>query len=113
MGASSAKHERLSGRLPPPLIQSIVRTHYPEFERCYAAGLRRDPELQGRIQIRFVIERDGSVGNVTTAGSNLLDTEVSRCIVSESQLMHFPAPDGGIITVVYPLMLSPTRSGQH
>jgi len=29
--------------------------------RCYAEGLARNPNLEGRVSVRFVIGRDGSV----------------------------------------------------
>ncbi len=40
--------ERIAGRLPPPVIQAIVRARYPRFQTCYSAGLGRDPQLEGR-----------------------------------------------------------------
>jgi len=98
---------RMTGRLPPPLIQSIVRGHYPQIQDCYGRGLGRDPQLKGRITVRFVIERNGSVRRARIDDSALQDAEVLRCIVAEFDQLRFPEPDGGIITVVYPLMLSP------
>ena len=104
-GGSTA--ERVAGRLPPPLIQSIVRARYPQIQKCYDAGLGRDPQLEGKVQVRFVIARDGSVNHVASDHSTLLDSEVLRCVVEEFNQLRFPKPDGGIVTVVYPLMLTP------
>ncbi len=50
-----------SGRLAPEEIRSVVRARFGELRKCYEAGLRRDPNLAGRITVRFVIGRDGKV----------------------------------------------------
>ena len=95
------------GRLPPEVIQRRIRDHYGAFRQCYEAGLARDPTLKGRISARFVIERDGKVTNVGDAGSNLPDPAVLDCVLSAFGTLTFPPPEGGIVTVVYPIMLEP------
>ena len=102
MGATT-----VSGRLPPEVIQRIVRQNYGRFRMCYEQGLTRNPNLQGRVSARFVIGRDGSVSNVSNGGSDLPDSAVVSCVVSAFYGLSFPQPEGGIVTVVYPIMLSP------
>jgi hypothetical protein len=74
---------------------------------CYEQGLSRNPNLQGRVSARFVIGRDGSVSNASNGGSDLPDSAVVSCVVSAFYGLSFPQPEGGIVTVVYPIMLSP------
>lgn len=95
------------GRLPPSVIQKIVRANYGAFRKCYEAGLARNVNLQGKVVVRFVIERDGSVGDVANGGSDLPDQEVQTCIVDAFRGLTFPQPRNGIVTVVYPIMLQP------
>src|SRR5689334_9657332 len=49
------------GRLPPEVIQRIVRQNFGSFRLCYENSLRNCPNLQGRVAVRFVIDSDGSV----------------------------------------------------
>ncbi|MFO7179921.1 MAG: AgmX/PglI C-terminal domain-containing protein [Pseudomonadota bacterium] len=102
MGATT-----VSGRLPPEVIQRIVRQNFGRFRMCYEQGLGRNPNLQGRVSARFVIGRDGSVSNVSNGGSDLPDSAVVSCVLSAFYGLSFPQPEGGIVTVVYPIMLSP------
>ncbi len=102
MGATT-----VSGRLPPEVIQRIVRQNYGRFRMCYEQGLGRNPNLQGRVSARFVIGRDGSVSNVGNGGSDLPDSGVVSCVLSAFYGLSFPQPEGGIVTVVYPIMLEP------
>ena len=102
MGATS-----VSGRLPPEVIQRIVRQNFGRFRLCYENGLRNNPNLQGRVSVRFVIGRDGAVSNVGNGGSDMPDGGVVSCTVRAFYGLSFPQPEGGIVTVVYPIMFSP------
>jgi hypothetical protein len=96
-----------NGRLPPEVIQRIVRQNFGRMRLCYENGLRGNPGLQGRVSTRFVIGRDGAVSAANDAGSDLPDQKVVQCIVGSFMNFSFPQPEGGIATVVYPLTLSP------
>jgi hypothetical protein len=97
----------VSGRLPPEVIQRIVRQNYGRFRMCYEQGLAKNPNLEGRVQVRFVIGRDGSVSNVSNGGSDIPDSSVVQCVIRNYYGLSFPQPEGGIVTVVYPIMFSP------
>ncbi|HET9933895.1 MAG TPA: AgmX/PglI C-terminal domain-containing protein [Polyangiaceae bacterium] len=97
----------VTGRLPPELIQSLVRKSFAEFRHCYEAGLARDPNLEGRISVRFVIGLDGSVTAARDAGSDIPDSRVRDCVIDAFLKLRFPEPDGGIVTVVYPIVFQP------
>jgi hypothetical protein len=98
---------KVSGRLPPEVIRRIVRQNYGRFRLCYEQGLGRNPNLEGRVTVRFVIGRDGAVSNVSNGGSDLPDSNVVGCVVKAFYGLSFPKPEGGIVTVSYPIMLQP------
>jgi FHA domain-containing protein len=98
---------QVSGRLPPEVIRRIVRQNYGRFRLCYEQGLGRNPNLEGRVTVRFVIGRDGAVSNVSNGGSDLPDSNVVNCVVKAFYGLSFPKPEGGIVTVQYPIMLEP------
>jgi len=97
-----------SGRLDPLMIQSLVRGQYDRMRHCYEEGLKRDQQLHGKVSVRFVIERDGTVHSITLEPTTTLgDTSVVQCIVDVYKTLQFPKPDSGIITVVYPIGFDP------
>jgi Ca-activated chloride channel family protein len=96
----------VSGRLPPEVIQRIVRLQAGRFRACYERGLMKNPQLAGRVLTRFVIDLAGQVASASDAGSDLPDPEVVACVVRGLYSLDFPEPEGGIITVVYPFMFS-------
>ncbi len=97
----------VNGRLPPEVIQRIVRQNFGRFRLCYTEGLRANASLQGRVSVKFVIDRSGSVSFSADAGSDLPDANVVGCIVRGFENLSFPQPEGGIVTVVFPLMFNP------
>ncbi|TKD10103.1 AgmX/PglI C-terminal domain-containing protein [Polyangium fumosum] len=101
MGATT-----VSGRLPPAVIQRIVRQNFGRFRFCYEQGLKSSPNLTGRVVARFVIGRNGSVVNVGNGGSDLPNAEVVSCVLSGFRGLSFPEPEGGVVTVTYPIMFS-------
>lgn len=96
-----------NGRLPAEVIQRVVRLNFGRFRLCYEAGLRGNPSLTGRVATKFVIGRDGTVATASDAGSDLPDQQVVACVIRGFQNLTFPAPEGGIATVTYPILLSP------
>ncbi|HTQ07996.1 MAG TPA: AgmX/PglI C-terminal domain-containing protein [Polyangiaceae bacterium] len=99
--------KRVAGRLPPEQIQAIVRGHYDDFKSCYEAGLAGNPNLAGRIDARFVIGQDGAVSNLSFTESTLLDCDVIECVLKGFSTLAFPPPQGGVVTVIYPIVLEP------
>jgi pSer/pThr/pTyr-binding forkhead associated (FHA) protein len=97
----------VSGRLPPEVIQRIVRQNFGRFRACYQNGLSRNPNLEGRVAARFVIGREGAVSNVSNGGSDLPDSGVVSCVLSAFYGLSFPEPENGIVAVTYPIFLTP------
>jgi hypothetical protein len=97
----------VSGRLPPEAIQRVVRQNHGRLTACYQEGLGRNPTLEGRVSVRFVIAREGSVASAANGGSDLPDSKVVDCVVRAYYGLSFPPPEGGIVTVVYPILFLP------
>lgn len=96
----------VEGRLPPETVQRIVRQSFGRFRACYNEGLRSNPALAGRVTTRFVIGRDGSVVTAGDGGSDLPDAGVRACVHRAFSSLSFPQPEGGIVTVAYPILFS-------
>ncbi|NUO50223.1 MAG: energy transducer TonB [Polyangiaceae bacterium] len=93
-------------KYPPEVIQRIVRQNFGRFRLCYENGLRKDPNLEGRVEVSFTIGRDGSVTTAKGAGT-MPDKGVMSCVAKAFSTLKFPAPDGGVIKVMYPILFSP------
>lgn len=101
MGAPS-----VSGRLPPEVVTRIVRQQFGKLRLCYEQGLARDPKLEGRVAVSFTIQRSGEASGVAVGG-DLPDAVVKSCVERVLGGLAFPAPEGGIVKVSYPIAFSP------
>ena len=108
-GGSSIRQgaTQVNGRLPPEVIQRIARQNFGKFRLCYEDALRTTPTLEGRVAVKFVIDRAGAVSSAADGGSDIGDAKMIACVVKGFSAMKFPQPEGGIVTVVYPLVFSP------
>jgi hypothetical protein len=95
-----------TGTLPAAVIQRIVRNNFGRFRYCYQRALENNPNLQGRVAVRFVISRSGAVSNVSATG-DLPDAGVRSCVAGSFAGLSFPAPEHGVVTVSYPILFSP------
>ena len=102
---------QVTGKLPPEVVQRIVRQNFGRFRLCYEQGLQRNPNLEGRVGVRFVVNAQGEVGNATNAGSDIPDSGVVACVIGAFTGLSFPQPEGGIVTVVYPILFAPGGGG--
>lgn len=98
---------QVAGRIPPEVIQRVVRQHFGRMRSCYEDARRRNANAQGRVAVRFVIARDGSVNQASVSQSELRDGSLEQCVLDAFAGMKFPPPEGGIVTVTYPFVFTP------
>lgn len=120
---NSIEPKRTNGKLAPEVIQKVVRANFDRMRACYEAGLRKSPNLRGRISTRFVIELDGRVSSAyevheapsgqqqkLTAEPRFPDEAVVSCVVATFAAMNFPQPQSGTVTVIYPINFAPDEA---
>lgn len=96
----------VEGELDRDEIREVVRTHIDEISACYNAALVRDPTLEGKVILTFVIGAKGAVREAEVASSTVDDPTVGPCMVAAVKGWTFPAPrGGGNVSVTYPFVL--------
>lgn len=96
------------GSLDKQLIDEGVKAGMDRVRRCYARGLASRPALAGKVVIKFVIAKDGSVSQSSVKSSTLGHPETAACIAEQFLELDFPEPKGGgIVIVSYPFLFEP------
>ncbi len=84
-------------------IEPVIREGMPAFQRCYQKELQRNPGLAGTVELRFVIDRDGTVKIAQIKASTIGNSLVEACLQEEILRRRFPKPSGsGTVVVSYP-----------
>jgi hypothetical protein len=96
------------GALDKSLVDAVVRRNLNQIRYCYQRELTKSPALAGKIVIKFVIAKDGTVSSATTKSSSMGSPAVENCINQRFMRFQFPAPKGGgIVFVTYPFIFAP------
>ena len=96
------------GSLEKSIIDAKVKEILPDVKVCYNEGLANQPDLTGKVVIKMVIGKDGTVSSAESDPDTTLDSaEVIECITSKIAQLEFPSPKGGGIVIVhYPFVFS-------
>ncbi len=96
------------GALDKSLIDRVIKRHMNQIRYCYQRELTKNPNLGGKITVKFVIAKDGTVSKASTKKSTMGNSAVESCINRRFHRFRFPEPKGGgIVIVSYPFIFSP------
>lgn len=102
-GPSISMDPIILGALDLSQISVVIKRNMNAIQYCYQKELTKNPSLQGRVAVKFVITKDGSVSSATTKATTLNNPAVESCINSRFMQFQFPEPKGGgIVIVTYP-----------
>jgi TonB family protein len=97
----------MPGGLSREQVRRVVRRNLGQVRFCYEQALTRDPDLEGRVSVRFVVQPSGAVMASTSEGSSIGNPAVEDCVVQAVRRWSFPSAPG--LTVVrYPFVLAST-----
>ena len=83
------------GSVDGPRVSTVVRQNYGGLRECYNRQLRSNPNLRGNVTAEWVIQPNGSVGQINTSGAVARDRTFKTCFEGSLSRMRFPTPRGG------------------
>lgn len=109
LGVSISDHDPIIlGALDKSLIDAVIKRNMAQIRYCYQSELTKNPTLGGKITVKFIIEKDGTVSKATIKSSTMGNKNVEDAICARFLRFQFPEPKGGgIVIVSYPFIFSP------
>ncbi|MCB0357100.1 MAG: AgmX/PglI C-terminal domain-containing protein [Bdellovibrionales bacterium] len=96
----------IEGGLDRSQIDAVIKRNIGQITYCYERGLQKEPQLSGRVAIRFIIAPSGSVSLAKVHNSSLKSKSVEGCMVAKLKSWTFPKPYGNVnVKVTYPFSL--------
>jgi outer membrane biosynthesis protein TonB len=108
-GVVKSEAPAVDGELDPAMVAKEVRTRLGAIKACYERGLKRNPNLSGKVVIHWTITQAGTVSGVDVEQDTLGDAEVASCIKSLIARWRFPAPSGGSVEVSFPFVFQSSQ----
>lgn len=89
-------------------VSKVVRRRAGSLNACYMQRLVGNPDLRGKVTVRWSIAKTGKVAKASIAGSTLGDSAAHSCILRLARRMVFPKSDGTCV-VQWPFVFTPRR----
>lgn len=91
-------------------IAKVVKGHLSEIRGCYEAALRRDPNLAGKVVLRWAVTPAGTVSNIEVTQDTLGESTAVDCIKAKPVKWKFPKPKTKREVIVsYPFSFKPAN----
>lgn len=112
LGKTAGSDHIILGAMDKSLIDAVIKRNMAQIRYVYQRASEKYPGLGGKVTIKFVIARDGSVTKAEVKSSEwniaAAESEVNNGISSLFLKFQFPEPKGGgIVIVSYPFVFSP------
>ncbi|MBX3039348.1 MAG: AgmX/PglI C-terminal domain-containing protein [Bdellovibrionaceae bacterium] len=99
-----------SGGLDRDVIAGVIKSYLGQILYCYERQLSANPDLFGKVAVRFTIGPAGSVETQAIGDTTLKNATVEGCILNRVAGWKFPAPLGGTkVMVTYPFLFKSTN----
>jgi hypothetical protein len=90
-------------------LGAFVRARMGLVKSCYENALKRNPNLKGKLVIRFTILETGRVADVAASLNTLGASEVAACIINTMRSWQTQFKPSGPVTVEYPFLFTPSN----
>ena len=99
----------VDGSLDPSIIAKEIRGRLGAIKACYESGLKRNPNIGGKLVLRFEISSVGKVTKADYEQDTMKDDDVNSCIKGKVLSWRFPAPAGGSVQFSYPFVFQAAK----
>jgi TonB family protein len=86
------------------MIRKRVRDRLPELEGIYADAIRRNPDLRGKLSVRFRIDPSGKVQSAEPADGSFTDAAFVSAVLDKVRRWTFEPTAGRTVEVLYPFV---------
>jgi pSer/pThr/pTyr-binding forkhead associated (FHA) protein len=109
VGALDEESE-VDGGLDKELIARYIKSQLGQIRYCYERQLSANPDLYGKILVKFTIGSAGGVVAQAIGTTSLNNAMVEGCILRRIAGWQFPTPKGGTkVLVTYPFLFKSNK----
>ena len=96
------------GHIDAFVVRQKISKDLPKISRCYESALRYEPELAGKVSVRFAVVRTGYVKGVQVLENTTGNDTVERCVARVVSAIRFPRRRSGkSLRFTFPFVFAP------
>lgn len=100
----------VDGGLDRDVIARVIQSQLGQIKYCYERQLSANPDLYGKVLVKFTIGATGQVVAQMVGNTSLNNAMVEGCILRRIAGWQFPQPKGGTnVLVTYPFLFKSTK----
>jgi hypothetical protein len=100
----------ITGGLDREVIAQYIKSKLGQILYCYERQLSANPDLFGKVAVKFTISSSGAVDQQLVSDTTLKNATVEGCILNKISNWKFPTPQGGTkVVVTYPFLFKSTN----
>jgi outer membrane biosynthesis protein TonB len=104
------EESEVDGGLDRDVIARVIQSQLGQIRYCYERQLSANPELYGKVLVKFTIGGTGNVVAQMVGNTSLNNAMVEGCILRRIAGWQFPQPKGGTnVLVSYPFLFKSTK----
>lgn len=104
------EESEVTGGLDREVIAQYIKTQLGQILYCYERQLSANPDLYGKVAVKFTIAGTGHVESQLIGDTTLKSQPVEGCILNKVSKWKFPEPKGGTkVVVTYPFLFKSTN----
>jgi hypothetical protein len=105
---ASATTQAAYGKIDAFVVRQKIHHDLPKINRCYESALRYEPELAGKVKVRFAVVRKGYVQGVHVVENTTGHQGVERCVARVVSGIRFPSRRSGKpLSFTFPFIFAP------
>lgn len=93
-----------SSDVDPNAVNRYIKGRIASIRNCYEKELKRNPNLKGKVLMRFNIKPSGRTGDVEVEENTMGNDAVGSCITSVIRGWTFPFKPDSDVAVAYPFV---------
>jgi outer membrane biosynthesis protein TonB len=98
-----------SAEIDQQKLANFIKARMGLIKACYENALKRNPNLKGKIAIRFTILETGGLADLESITNTMGAADVSNCIMATMRSWRTQFKPSGPVTVEYPFVFSPVQ----
>lgn len=92
----------------PTRVTAYIRENLAAIQACYHRAQQQDPDLRGRVVMRFALQPDGRVTGAHATEDEIPSSGVAACLADVMNRFQLPAGAiGGPVHFAYPFVFLP------
>lgn len=105
VGGGNVSGQTGTGQIDKSAVARVFSRRKGAIKYCYEKALKGNPNVRGKVTIRFTIGPAGRITDISASGNTTGNSEIASCIIDKVRGWRFDPPSGGSVTFSYPFLL--------